>query len=114
LFLEEKLAGASKFLVVSRMRSPVLAFTTASRAATREKGTSCKTAQCVAGDLQIETPPDRERTFEQQLVPKRQVQLARIKGKILAQCAKGMIKQDIESTLMNFCAVTISCTPIAR
>lgn len=39
-------------------------------------GKSCKRVQSAVGDLQIETPRDREGTFEPLLVPKRQVRLA--------------------------------------
>jgi hypothetical protein len=39
-------------------------------------GKSRKTVQSAVGDLQIETPRDREGTFEPQLLPKRQVRLA--------------------------------------
>jgi len=39
-------------------------------------GRSRKVVQSAKGDLQIETPRDRDGTFEPQLLPKRQVRLA--------------------------------------
>lgn len=77
-------------------------------------GTSRKTVQSTAGDLQIETPRDREGTFEPQLLPKRQVRLAGMEEKILALYAKGMTTRDIESALMDLYGVTISHSLIAQ
>jgi putative transposase len=47
-------------------------------------GKSRKRVQSAAGDLQIETPRDRDGTFEPQLVQKRQVRLAGMDEMILA------------------------------
>lgn len=77
-------------------------------------GKSRKTVQSTAGDLQIETPRDREGTFEPQLLPKRQVRLAGMEEKILALYAKGMTTRDIESALMDLYGVTISHALIAQ
>ena len=46
-------------------------------------GKSRKRVQSAIGDLQVETPRDRDGTFEPQLVPKRQVRLAGMEEKIL-------------------------------
>lgn len=63
-------------------------------------GKSRKTVQSTVGELQIETPRDREGTFEPQLLPKRQVRLAGMEEKILSLYAKGMTTRDIESALV--------------
>jgi len=77
-------------------------------------GKSRKTVQSVAGDLQVETPRDREGTFEPQLVKKRQVRLAGMEEKILALYARGMTTRDIESALVDLYGVTISHALLAQ
>jgi len=77
-------------------------------------GKSRKRVQSAAGDLQIETPRDRDGTFEPQLVPKRQVRLAGMEEKILALYVKGMTTRDIESALVDLYGVTISHSLIAQ
>ena len=77
-------------------------------------GKSRKAVQSAMGELEIETPRDREGTFEPQLVPKRQVRLAGMEEKILALYAKGLTTRDIESALMDLYGVTISHSLIAQ
>jgi transposase-like protein len=77
-------------------------------------GKSRKTVQSTMGDLQIQTPRDRDGTFEPQLVPKRQVRLAGMEEKILTLYAKGMTTRDIESALVDLYGVTISHALIAQ
>jgi putative transposase len=60
-------------------------------------GKSRKMVQSAMGDLQIETPRDRDGTFEPQLVPKRQVRLAGMEEKILTLYSKGLTTRDCEN-----------------
>lgn len=77
-------------------------------------GKTRKTVRSTVGELQIDTPRDREGTFEPQLVRKRQVRLAGMEEKILALYAKGMTTRDIESALVDLYGVTISHSLIAQ
>ena len=77
-------------------------------------GKSRKTVQSTVGALTIETPRDREGTFEPQMVKKRQVRLSGMEEKILALYAKGMTTRDIESALVDLYGVTISHALIAQ
>lgn len=77
-------------------------------------GKSRKVVQSQMGELQVETPRDREGTFEPQLVQKRQVRLGGMEPKILALYAKGMTTRDIESALVDLYGVTISHALIAQ
>jgi transposase-like protein len=77
-------------------------------------GKSRKTVQSAMGELQIETPRDRDGTFEPQLVEKRQLRLAGMEEKILVLYAKGMTTRDIESALVDLYGVTISHSVIAQ
>lgn len=77
-------------------------------------GKGRKTVQSAVGDLGIETPRDRDCSFEPQLVKKRQVRLAGMEDKILTLYAKGMTTRDIESALVDLYGVTISHSLIAQ
>lgn len=77
-------------------------------------GKSRKAVQSSMGELEIETPRDRDGSFEPQLVPKRQVRLAGMEEKILTLYAKGLTTRDIESVLMDLYGVTISHSLIAQ
>lgn len=77
-------------------------------------GKNRKMMQSAVGELAIETPRDREGTFEPQLVKKRQVRLAGMEDKILALYAKGMTTRDIEDALVELYGVNISHTLIAQ
>lgn len=77
-------------------------------------GKSRKVVQSAMGDLQIETPRDRDGTFEPQLLPKRQVRLAGMEEKILTLYSKGLTTRDIESALRDLYGVTISHALIAQ
>lgn len=80
----------------------------------RRNGKGRKRVQSAVGPLQVETPRDRDGTFEPQLVKKRQVRLAGMEEKILALYAKGMTTRDIESALVDLYGVTISHALIAQ
>jgi transposase-like protein len=77
-------------------------------------GKSRKTVLSTEGVLEIETPRDRDGSFEPQLVQKRQVRLAGMEEKILALYARGMTTRDIESALVDLYGVTISHALIAQ
>ncbi|AKK65974.1 transposase [Xanthomonas oryzae pv. oryzicola] len=77
-------------------------------------GKSRKTVQSAVGDLAIDTPRDRDGSFEPELVKKRQVRLAGMEDKILTLYAKGLTTHDIESALVDLYGVTISHSLIAQ
>ena len=77
-------------------------------------GKSRKTVQSAVGDVQVETPRDREGTFEPQLVKKRQVRLAGMEEKILTLYAKGMTTSDIETHIRDIYGVEVSDTTVSR
>ena len=77
-------------------------------------GKSRKNVRSTLGDLQIETPRDRDGSFEPHLVKKRQVRLAGMEEKILALYARGMTTRDIEAALVDLYGVEISHALIAQ
>lgn len=83
------------------------------RANTRN-GKSKKTVKGTFGELEIETPRDRESGFDPQLVKKRQIRLFGMEDKILTLYAKGMTTRDIEHALQDLYGVEISHTVISQ
>jgi putative transposase len=66
------------------------------------------------GPLPIETPRDRNGTFEPQLVPKRERRFKAFDHIILALYARGMTTRDIESTVRELYGVELSPTLISQ
>lgn len=80
----------------------------------RRNGKTKKTVKGTFGELEIETPRDRDASFEPQLVKKRQVRLAGMEDKILALYARGMTTRDIEEALVELYGVSLSHSLIAQ
>ncbi len=66
------------------------------------------------GVLEIETPRDRNGTFEPQFVRKNQTRLAHFDDKILALYAKGMVTRDIVDTFQAMYGASISGTQVSN
>jgi putative transposase len=79
----------------------------------RRNGTTPKTVQGEPGRLTIETPRDRNGTFEPLLIPKYERRLAGFDDKILALYAKGMSTRDIEELVHTLYGVDLSPTLIS-
>jgi putative transposase len=62
-------------------------------------GSTSKTLKTDLGSVEIETPRDRDGSFEPQLVGKRQTRLAGLDEKILSMYALGMSVRDISDHL---------------
>lgn len=80
----------------------------------RRNGVSTKTIKGGFGELDIDTPRDRDGSFEPQLVKKRQLRLAGMEDKILALYAKGVTTRDIEHLMQDLYGVEISHTVISQ
>ena len=79
----------------------------------RRNGRSQKTIQGESGEATINTPRDRDGTFEPLLIPKYERRMAGFDQKILALYAKGMSTRDIESLLKELYGVEVSPTLIS-
>lgn len=62
-------------------------------------GRKQKKLQTRLGETAIQTPRNREGTFEPQIVPKRQTKLIGIEDKVLILYSKGLSTRDISKTL---------------
>jgi len=86
----------------------------AAGAANRRNGKLAKVVKGTFGELEIETPRDRQGSFEPQLVKKRQIRLGGMEDKILALYARGMTTRDIESALQDLYGVNVSHSIISQ
>lgn len=66
------------------------------------------------GEIELETPRDRQSTFEPQIVPKRSTKLGMIDQAILSLYAKGMTVRDIQATLLELYHVEVSHSLISK
>ena len=66
------------------------------------------------GELTLDTPRDRNGTFEPQLIAKHQRRLAGFDEKILALYAKGMTTRDIQDVVKELYGVDVSPTLVSE
>ena len=66
------------------------------------------------GDIDLETPRDREGTFEPQIVKKGQSRLTQMDDQILSLYAKGMSTRDICATFKELYDADVSPTVISK
>jgi transposase-like protein len=66
------------------------------------------------GDMTLDTPRDRDGTFEPQLIPKHQRRVPGFDEKILALYAKGMTTRDIQEIVKELYGVDVSPTLISE
>ena len=84
------------------------------RSPNRRNGRSRKTVQGDMGELTIETPRDRDATFEPQLIGKYERRMPGFDEKILALYAKGMTTRDIQDIVQELYGVEVSPTLISQ
>jgi len=85
-----------------------------SKRANCRNGRSRKKVQGDLGPLEIETPRDRQSTFEPQIVGKHQRRIEGFDEKILALYAKGMTTRDIQDIVKELYGVDVSPDLISR
>jgi transposase-like protein len=74
----------------------------------RRNGHSSKTVKGDLGEITIDTPRDRNSTFEPKLIEKHQRRIPGFDEKILALYAKGMTTRDIQEIVRELYGVEIS------
>lgn len=77
-------------------------------------GYSSKTIKGNFGEVEIETPRDRNSTFEPQIIRKGQTRITGLDEQILALYAKGMTTRDIASTFKEMYDAEVSHTLISK
>ncbi len=71
-------------------------------------GTTPKTIKGEFGEIVLETPRDRNGSFEPQIVPKHQTRFDGFNGKILSMYARGMTTREIQGHLQEMYGVAVS------
>ena len=80
----------------------------------RRNGYSNKTFKTSFGDIDIQTPCDREGTFEPVTIPKRTTNVSGIEDKVLSMYARGMSDRDIAATIEDIYGFEISHDTISN
>lgn len=88
--------------------------TAPSLAKNRRNGHSPKTVCGELGELTLDTPRDRQGTFEPQLIAKHQRRLTGFDDKILTLYAKGMTTRDIQDVVKELYGVEVSPTLVSE
>lgn len=60
------------------------------------------------GEIEIESPRERDGSFEPILIPKRKKGVSAIEGKVLAMYARGMSQRDISKTIEDIYGFSVS------
>lgn len=74
----------------------------------RRNGYSKKSVRSTMGDIVIESPRDRDGSFDPQIIPKRSKDVSGIEDKVLSMYAKGMSQRDIADTIEDIYGFEIS------
>ena len=77
-------------------------------------GYSSKTLLCDDGEIELNTPRDRENTFEPQLIKKNQTRSTQMDSQILSLYAKGMTTREIVATFKEMYDADVSPTLISK
>ncbi|HDK2558873.1 TPA: IS256 family transposase [Escherichia coli] len=77
-------------------------------------GYSSKTLLCDDGEIELNTPRDRENTFEPQLIKKNQTRITQMDSQILSLYAKGMTTREIVATFKEMYDTDVSPTLISK
>ncbi|EJM8643366.1 IS256 family transposase [Salmonella enterica] len=77
-------------------------------------GYSSKTLLCDDGEIELNTPRDRENTFEPQLIKKNQTRITQMDSQILSLYAKGMTTREIVATFKEMYDADVSPALISK
>lgn len=85
-----------------------------SKTSNSRNGYSSKTIKTEEGQFELDTPRDREGSFEPELVKKQQTRFTSMDDKILSLYAKGMTTRDIVATFKEMYGADVSATLISK
>ena len=80
----------------------------------RRNGYTHKNLKTSMGDVGIDSPRDRDGSFDPQLIPKRSKDVSSIEDKVLSMYAKGMSQRDIADTIEDIYGFEISHETISN
>lgn len=79
----------------------------------RRNGSTKKTLKSSMGEIPINSPRDRDGSFNSALVPKRQTDISGIESKIIALYSKGMSQRDIADVIADIYGFQLSAQQIS-
>lgn len=74
----------------------------------RRNGSTPKTLKTSMGEVKIDSPRDRDGSFEPQIIPKRTKDVSAIEDKVISMYARGMSQRDISSTIEEIYGFSVS------
>lgn len=77
-------------------------------------GHTTKTVRTDIGEIDIETPRDRNGDFEPQILPKNSKDLSAIEDKVISMYGKGMTQRDISDHIEEIYGIPLSAQSISR
>jgi putative transposase len=77
-------------------------------------GSTSKTVRGDFGEVRIETPRDRDGSFEPRIIPKRETSVGDFTDKIVSLYARGMTTREIEEHLREMYGIEVSAQFISR
>lgn len=80
----------------------------------RRNGYTHKTLKSSMGEIEIDSPRDRDGSFDPKLIPKRQTDVSGIEEKVISMYAKGMSQRDIADTIEDIYGFEISHDTISN
>ena len=80
----------------------------------RRNGYTHKSLKTTMGEVEIDTPRDRDGSFTPQLIPKRSKDVSGIEDKVLSMYARGMSQRDIADTIEDIYGFEISHETISN
>lgn len=80
----------------------------------RRNGYTNKTLKTTMGDIEIQSPRDRDGSFDSQIIPKRTRDVSGIEEKVITMYAKGMSQRDIADTIEQIYGFEISAEMISN
>ena len=80
----------------------------------RRNGYTHKSIKTSMGEVEIDSPRDRDGSFNPQLIPKRSKDVSGIEDKVLSMYAKGMSQRDIADTIEDIYGFEISHETISN
>ncbi|EOK11340.1 MULTISPECIES: transposase [Enterococcus] len=80
----------------------------------RRNGCGQKQMKTSMGEVPIQTPRDRDGSFEPILIPERKKDISEIEGKLLAMYARGMSQLDISDTIEDIYGFSVTHAMVAE
>lgn len=74
----------------------------------RRNGSTPKTLKTTMGEVKIDSPRDRDGSFEPVVIPKRTKDVSDIEDKVLSMYARGMSQRDISKTIEDIYGFKVS------